>query len=569
MNTMNKTIIGLIVFLLFSTSNINAQSLNDYKLNGKVKSFYKKTYENSKDGYLDTITPSEYVFVDLQNRKETEIHKKNERANISVKYYDENRNCILDSAYTKRDYVEITKFYYDLKGKRLKDEIYCNDSIQSITTYKYDISNNLVEEFTDHNGKSSHRVLLTYDSNKNHTSTYSYHNDVEFSSYVIEYNKKGLKIKDYSPEENNNYKIYEYDKRGNLIKEIEYYDDKYRAKTIYVYNSENKLTNKKSYFENELSSSITYIYDSSNRIIQTIKWEEKSYITDNKETVRFDKKGRILERKIYRVAAPPMTHKFKYENNNLVQEIYDEPTDSYNQSHKIDYFYNQDNTLSRKVRYSYIDGVGKKIKWKEDEIEEYYYNSEKQNNFIKTTRVYPYYISNDSLIYKNGLLIKRFDCDKNKHQTIYKYDEIGRLIDEDLNGYDRRRKIYKYNNDTLIYQREEIYTKDTLNYCIIDEWKYDSNKRLIECIYNHPHFSSKTNYFYNSNGKLKKTIYKDNEGRNITSRYKYKLFSKDYKIVYSDNSNIENVYYKYDDKGNLIEERHPSYLVRFEYEYYK
>ena len=25
----------------------------------------------------------------------------------------------------------------------------------------------------------------------------------------------------------------------------------------------------------------------------------------------------------------------------------------------------------------------------------------------------------------------------------------------------------------------------------------------------------------------------------------------------------------YDDKGNLIEERHPSYLVKFEYEYYE
>ncbi|MDY0053040.1 MAG: hypothetical protein RBR79_00085 [Bacteroidales bacterium] len=52
-------------------------------------------------------------------------------------------------------------------------------------------------------------------------------------------------------------------------------------------------------------------------------------------------------------------------------------------------------------------------------------------------------------------------------------------------------------------------------------------------------------------------------------RYKYKPFSKDYTIVYSDNSNIENVYYKYDDIGNLVEERHPSYLVRFEYEYYE
>ncbi|MDD4739472.1 MAG: hypothetical protein PHG98_05930, partial [Bacteroidales bacterium] len=105
MNIPSKAFLGLIVFLSL-TSYINAQYYNEYNLNGKVKSFYKKTYDNSKDGYLDTINPSEQIFVDFQNRKETKNHKKNVKANISVKYYDENKNIILDSIYTKRDYVE-------------------------------------------------------------------------------------------------------------------------------------------------------------------------------------------------------------------------------------------------------------------------------------------------------------------------------------------------------------------------------------------------------------------------------------------------------------------------------
>ena len=109
----------------------------------------------------------------------------------------------------------------------------------------------------------------------------------------------------------------------------------------------------------------------------------------------------------------------------------------------------------------------------------------------------------------------------------------------------------------------EFYLATVLN------WKYDSNKRLIEYAYNYPYFSSKVNFFYNSKGKLIRGIINDNEGNIIISDYKYKPFSKDYTIVYSDNSNIENVYYKYDDIGNLVEERHPSYLVRFEYEYYE
>jgi len=574
-NTTNKTIIGLIVFLLFSTSNIKAQSLNDYKLNGKVKSFYKKTYENSKDGYLDTITPSEYVFVDFQNRKETEIHKKNERANISVKYYDENRNCILDSVYTKRDYVEITKFYYDIKGNRIKKERYHNDILQSTTSYVYNRIDNLIKEFSVQNGDSSLIELYIYDSNmyeKSHINNETYHKPY---TYVKEYNKKGQLIKSYNLKTKNSYTLFKYDRKGNLIKEIEYDNNKCTRKIIYIYNSHNKLIKEKSYYGNELSSTETYIYDSLNRKAQTIFWEKGEYLIPKKEIVRFDKKGRLIERKTYWNDAPPIIHRLKYKDDNLVQEIYDDPSDPYEQTYKIEYTYNTDNTLSRKVRYSYNDGEREKIKWKEREIEEYSYNSEKQNNFITTIKVSPNYlgddsliykIRNDSLIYKNGLLIKRYNCENNDNQNTYKYDEKGRLIEEDINENNRTLITYKYENNVLTYKCEQIGT-------ITNEWKYDSNKRLIEHVYNnqytYPYTSSKTNYFYNSKGKLKKEIYKSNERYNVIFKYKYKLFSKDYKIINNVTSNIENVYYKYDDKGNLIEERYPSYLVRFEYEYYQ
>ncbi len=568
MNIPSKAFLGLIVFLSL-TSYINAQYYNEYNLNGKVKSFYKKTYDNSKDGYLDTINPSEQIFVDFQNRKETKNHKKNVKANISVKYYDENKNIILDSIYTKRDYVEITKFYYDLKGKRLKNEEYRNDSIQSITTYKYDGFDNLIERLTDYNDKSSQRIFYTYDSKNNETSNTCYSSYFEPETYIREYNKKGQMIKKYSPNTKNNYTLFKYDQKGNLIKEIEYDDNEYISKKIYIYNSQNKLTKEKSYLYNELSSTKTYIYDSLNREVQTISWKKELYFKPIKDYVKFDGKGRLIEIKTYRVDAPPRIQSFIYKGNNLVQEIVDEPSDSYNQTHKIEYTYNTDNTLSRKVRYSYVDGVRENIKWKESEVEEYSYNSKKQNTFIKNIVVYPHYIGNDSLIYENGLLDRRFDYENNNIQTSYKYDEKGRLIEEDINNSNRTLITYKYGNDTLICKREEIYRADTLDYCVIEKWEYNSNKKLIENIYNHPYFSTKTNYFYNSKGKLKKTISKNNEGYNIISNYKYKLFSKDYTIIYSDSSNIKNVYYKYDDKGNLIEERHPSYLVKFEYEYYE
>ena len=572
MNISSKAFLGLIVFLSL-TIYVNAQSinpyvytqsLNDYKLNGKVKSIYIKTYENSKGGYLDTITPSEQIFVDFQNRKETKNHKKNERANISVKYYDENKNIILDSVYTKRDYVEITKYYYDSKDKRIKNEKYQNDSLLSTTTYKYDEFDNLIETFTDYNGKSSHRVLYTFDSNKNHTSTYSYNNDKEFSSYVIEYNKKGQKVKDYSPEEKNNYNIFEYDKRGNLIKETKYIDDKYVGKTIYIFNSQNNLIKEKEYLGKELSSTETYIYDSLNREVQTINWKKELYITPTKEVVRLDKKERLIERKTYRADASPTINSFKYKNDNLVQEIYDEPSDPYEQTYKIEYSYNNDNKLSRKVIFLYEDRVGENIKWRESETEEYSYNDEKQIILIKNS-----YNSNDTLIYENGLLIKSYDCDYKTPQTSYKYDDKKRLIEKEIIGYNNWRGIYEYDNDTLVYKREEIYRGNILNYCIIEKWKYDSNKRLIEYTYTHPDFSSKGMFFYNSKGKLIKGIVNDTQGNIIISEYNYNLFSKNYKIIYSVPSNIKNVYYKYDNKGNLIEERHPSYLVKYEYEYYE
>ena len=563
-----KAFLGFIVFLCL-TILANAQSLNDYKLKGKVKSFYKKTYEDSKDGYLDTITPSESIFVDFQNLKETKIHKKNHRINKTVKYFDENLNIVLDSAYTKRDYVEISKYYYDSKGKRIKKEDYRNDSIQSIKTYKYDRFDNLIEELTDFIGKFSHRVLYTYDSNKNNTSKYSYNNNVEFSSYIIEYNNKGQKIKDYSPETKGEYTLYKYDKKGNLIKEIEYLKNKRLEKTIYIYNSQNDLIQKKSYFRNELTNTKTYVYDSLNRKSQTISWERDIYTKPKKEVVRLDKKGRLVESKTYRADAPPIIHRFIYKNDKILQEIFDEPTDSYNQTYKIEYLYNNDYTLSSKVRFYYEDRVGENIKWRESNVEEYNYNDEKQIILIKTPELFSNYISIDTLIYENGLLIKRFDCETKTPQTTYKYDDKKRLIEKEIIGYNNRREIYKYDNDTLVYKREEIYKGNTLDYCIIKNWKYDSNKRLIEYAYNYPYFSSKVNFFYNSKGKLIRGIINDNEGNIIISDYKYKPFSKDYTIVYSDNSNIENVYYKYDDIGNLVEERHPSYLVRFEYEYYE
>ena len=166
-----KAFLGLIVFLCL-TILTNAQSLNDYKLKGKVKSFYKKTYEDSKDGYLDTITPSESIFVDFQNLKETKIHKKNHRINKTVKYFDENLNIVLDSVIIyDMNYVDITKYYYNSKGK-LKKEIYKDNLIENFIVkrykykpfskdytivysdnsnienvyYKYDVIGNLVEE---------------------------------------------------------------------------------------------------------------------------------------------------------------------------------------------------------------------------------------------------------------------------------------------------------------------------------------------------------------------------------------------------------------------------------------
>ncbi len=573
MNISSKAFLGLIVFLSLTISSANAQHYNNYKLNGKVKSFYIKTYDNSKDGYLDTINPSEYVFVDFQNRKETKIYKKNERElERSVTYYNENKNIILDSDFFNRNIVEVNKYYYDLKGNNIKLEQYQNDSIESTIFYKYDRFSNLIEEFTDYNGKSSYSVLYTYDSNNNHISTSYVNYEYEgFSSYeVMEYNKKGQLIKEYSPETKDYYTIYKYDKKGNLIEEIEYENNECSSKTIYKYNSKNKRIKEESYSKNKLSSTSNFIYDSLNRMIQRIFWMEEFNSIPTKEVVKFDKKGRLIKRKTYRVNAPYRIQTYKYKGDNLIQEIVDEPTDPYNQTQKFEYTFNPDNTLSRKFRYSYVGGVRESIKWEESVIEEYYYNREKQNTFIKTIELYSENITSDSLIYENGLLIKRFDEENNNIQTTYKYDEKGRLLEEDIDGFYRKRIIYKYDNDTLIYKQIDIIRDNKLDYSVTETWEYDSNKRLIIYIYNHPNFSSLTNYFYDSKGKLQKTISKNNKVvTNTISNYKYKLFSRDYEILFEEPSKVMNIYYKYDDKGNLLEERYPFKLVRYEYEYYE
>lgn len=575
MNIPSKAFLGLIVFLSL-TSYINAQYYNEYNLNGKVKSFYKKTYDNSKDGYLDTINPSEYVFVDFQNRKETKIHKKNESANISFKYYDENKNIILDSIFYSRNNVEVTKYYYNSNHILIKKDDYYNDSIISTTTYKYDNANNLLEETLIFNSGDSNILIYTYDSNNNQTSMNRYYRNKKISSDIREYNNKGQKVKDYDNETINDFNLFEYDKRGNLIKEIAYIDNEVIGENIFIYNTHNKRIKEKSYYNNELTSIITYSYDKNNRITKTKQWGLPRDFTIEKEIFKLDDKGRVIEKKKYCFDDSPTIQQFIHKGNNLVQEVNYDPSDSYNQTSKIEYTYNPDNTLSRKVWYSCVDGVRENIKWKESKAEKYYYNDNRENILIKKTySMNPDVLFTDSLIYSNNMLTKKYFytnlIEKNTTPTTYKYDEKKRLIGEGTYGYNQERIIYKYNDDTLIYKCEERYDRDgKLEYQLINEWKYDSNKRLIEHTYNQTNQSSKTKYFYNSIGKLKKEIYKDNLIENVIIKtYKYKLFSKNYKIIYSDSSNIKNVYYKYDDKGNLIEERHPAYIEKFEYEYYE
>lgn len=564
-----KAFLGLIVSLSLTIS-ANAQSLNDYKLKGKVKSFYKKTYEDSKDGYLDTITPSESIYVDFQNLKETKIHKKLERTKISVKYYNENLNIVFDSVFDFMNNVDITKYYYNSKDKIIQKEIFFNDSIQSTTTYKYDGNNNLVEELLIYNDGDSILQINTYDPNNNQTSTNKYYNNQRRISNVFEFNDKGQIIKEYDPKTVNDYNVHEYDKRGNLIKAIMFMDNEVVIKTRFNYNSQNKLVKVTSYFDGKLNYKTTYTYDNFNRLIKTKRCDYYRDLSIKKEAYSIDNKGRLIEKKTYTFNSIPKWHKFYYKNNNLVKELIYNPDNYYSKNERFEYFYNPNNTLSAKIRYYEILNLEDNTKEEESVKETYYYNDKKENTLIKTAyTIQPDVEFTDSLIYNDNLLIRKYIGEA--FLITYKYDEKKRLIEEETNGDEREKIIYKYNDDTLIYKCEEIFDRNgELDCKTTNEWKYDSNKRLIEYIYNHPATSSKTNYFYNSKGKLKKEIYKDNLIENfVVKRYKYKPFSKDYTIVYSDNSNIENVYYKYDDIGNLVEERYPSYLVRFEYEYYE
>lgn len=580
MNTMNKTIIGLIGFLVFS-SNLMSQfyvkeSLRDYKFNGKVRSCYIKTFENYIDGCLDTINPSEYSIVDFTQRKVEVINPKKEQKKLKiVRYYDENYNRSLDSIYYKNKTIETVKYNFNDKNKCIKRIVYIDDSLFSTKDYIYDLSDNLIEDILDYKGSSKHKVLYTYDSNNNNTSKYSYYNNSEFSRYVIEYNSKGQKVKGYDPTNKEIYTLFKYDKKENLICKKEYQEKQNVSRIEYSYDRNNNLIKEKSYFDNKLESSTTYIYDSSGREIQTIGWNADMYYKQIKNITKLDSKGRIIESKIYRKDCPPIINKFKYENNNLLQEIYEEPTDSYNQSYKIDYKYEKNNTLSQKTKYSYKDGSGNKTEWKISNIEDYYYNNKGKNIKIKSTSFIFNYSVTDSLIYRNDMLIRGYSYDNdyidNTITTTYKYDDKKRLIEKKINGNSKDNNIYKYNDDTIIYESNERYSKDgELEFRISNEWKYDSYKRLVEYIYNHPSYYTKTYYFYNKKGKLKKEIYKNTvDNQVITSNYKYKKNGKGYQITYDYSADIENKYYSYDKKGNLIEERSPREIIRYEYEYFE
>lgn len=173
---------------------------------------------------------------------------------------------------------------------------------------------------------------------------------------------------------------------------------------------------------------------------------------------------------------------------------------------------------------------------------------------------------------KNNKLLEStviYTSDNNEYKRIYEYNEDGKLKKEInyINGKEKRHFIYKYdkenNSKTILsnYDTVVIYYK---NDRIISYKLYTDRKHphLVEI--NDKNYTGCTEYTYNDDGTRCTMVYKDYNG-NITGRneseYFFSTIANKYlrtKMVETSSLVTRTIFYKYNDKDQLIEEKEIS-----------
>ena len=404
-----------------------------------------------------------------------------------------------------RDEKEV--YTYNRMGNILKELHYTCDSLYEYTTNDCDVKGNIIKSISGR-----------------------YSNQWSQDTTLYKYDSKNRLISVASPSADGVINIieeYKYDSRGNKIEEVEYRDDGTKVYThIRKYNKQNKLiehTWRYPYGEDSYVDS--YKYDSRGKIVKAILNERESedyridfqkflckYNSQGKEvarytynddgklslysTTKYDKKGRIIEKRIH----PTILH-----------------------SHKISYAYNEKSGVVVK-RVSYDN------------------RSEYNANNYKFGGIYKYDSKGELIGHEDSLP----SIGGGRHESVSatRRDSKGRVIEKAQCGY-YDAEIMQQFGSLSIYDAKgnelEYYgfiNAGSLWYKIVN--KYDKNGRKIESV---TYFVDNADYNYEHIGKY--------DMAHLIAQFKKDAKAAKAKLKYAYRDT-----YKYDSHGNLVQHLH-------------
>ncbi len=575
----------------------NLDSAKEYSYDGSTNPKTTKTGFNY-DGYGNVIKTTYYGDADLNW---DERYENNEYLYNTDKWIIKLKHSYLSDANSKK--VTETFFSYDkqpynanpLKGSLTQTE-YWLEGNNPKNYYDYDEFGNVILK-TDSNGNA-----IKYEYDNTHTFIIRETNALgQASSFVYDPGTGNL----LSKTDANGYKTeYKYDNFGRIIKEIQPYDSEEYPNVKYEYETDGNAPEKtitKYRIESGKSDSYDeyYFYDGLGNLIQSKKESDNKQIVSN---VFYDENGRL------KIAANPFfsdysqdytinsnvkgivysydpmdrvlkvkdqkgnENKFEYDKRELTitdknghkKKYYYDAYDNIievreyngNENYETNYFYNSLNQIIKiedaqgnKIEYDY-DSLGRKTRLKDPDMGILEYGYDKNGNLIKE--------NNNGIIInfeydKLNRLIKESSPDK---IIYYEYDSgtIGKLSKVKSSGFEIS---YVYDKRYRLIEERKIIDGILFS----TKWDYDSMDRVTKIILPDGKI---TTYSYND-GKLKKiSEVLNNIGYNeqgqITKRdYLNGLVSEfdydqdNFRLKRINTGNYQDLRYKYDNAGNMIE----------------
>lgn len=179
--------------------------------------------------------------------------------------------------------------------------------------------------------------------------------------------------------------------------------------------------------------------------------------------------------------------------------------------------------------------------------------------------VYNIYNENNKILESTVI----YTSDNNEYKRIYEYNEDGKIKKETnyINGKEKRHFIYKYdkeNNSKTIFSNYDTAVIYYKNDRVISYKLYTDTKHPYLVEINDKNYTGCTEYTYNDDGTRCSMTYKDYNGtirRRNESEYFFSTIANKYlrtKEVEMGSFVTRTIFYKYNDKDQLIEEKEIS-----------